>query len=180
MIELREDDPRAIEAMIHFMYEGEYDSSKGRDGPTSPMILNVRVYRVADKYGVRALKELSKEKFEYSTSTCWDMDDFPHVITDVYETSECKDLRDTVAIISQQHIKALLKKNNFYRVLEETSGFAADLVQLMAEGHPTRAKYQCPSCSATWKAELCSGCSYCCLSCGLQRADWSSYAVSED
>lgn len=119
MIQLEEDDPRAVEAMIHFMYDHEYDSSGGHQGRISPMLFNVEVYRVADKYGVAALKKLSREKFDYAAKTCWDMDDFPHLITDVYSSSPCQELRETIAGVSRKHMEALLKKDNFLRVLNE-------------------------------------------------------------
>ncbi|KAK5189255.1 hypothetical protein LTR47_011253 [Exophiala xenobiotica] len=96
-IDLMEDDPGAVEAMIRFMYENEYDSSGNSDGQVSPMLFDVRVYQVADIYGVRALKKLSRKSSDHATNICWGMDDFPHVIIHVYSSSECEELRETVA-----------------------------------------------------------------------------------
>ncbi|KIX08720.1 uncharacterized protein Z518_03377 [Rhinocladiella mackenziei CBS 650.93] len=180
VVVLKEDDSGAVEAMIRFMYENEYDSSGNSEERISPMVFNVRVYRVADKYGVPALKQLSKEKLDHAANICWDMDDFPHVITDVYGTSECEELRDTIARVSHEYMEALLKKDKFLRVLEETSGFAADLVRLMAAAHTTRTEYQCPSCGGTWEANFLPGRRYYCQLCGASYSDWSSYAVSRD
>jgi hypothetical protein len=139
------------------------------------MICNVRVYRVADKYGVAALKQLAKEKFDHTTRTCWDMDDFPHVITDVYDTSQCQELRETIAHVSHKHMETLLKKDNFLRVLEEASGFAADLIQLMAQERATQPRYRCPNCNKEWEANILPGNSYYCLLCGSRRSDWNSH-----
>lgn len=175
VIKLEEDDPYAIEAMIRFMYGYSYDSSSNNNGRISPMVFSARVYRTADKYGVATLKQLSKDKFNQATRTCWDMDDFPQVITDVYDTSQCQELQETVAQVSHEHMEALLKKNNFLRALEETNGFAADLVQLTAKGRTTT-EYRCPNCSGLWEAKLLPGTYYYCLSCGSRRMDWSTYA----
>lgn len=51
------------------------------------MIFNARVYGIADKYDVPALKSQAKEKFEKVVETCWDMDDFPHAIAEVYSST---------------------------------------------------------------------------------------------
>ena len=80
----KEDNPRAVEAMIHFMYRFDYDRSSSDHSHVSLMLFNVNVYQVADKYGVPKLKEHVKEKFEKIIETCWEMDDFPLTITEAY------------------------------------------------------------------------------------------------
>ncbi|KAL2810604.1 hypothetical protein BJX63DRAFT_434120 [Aspergillus granulosus] len=57
VIRLQDDDPRAIEAMIHFSYGFNYDSSGSGQGRTSPMLFNVKVYQieVAASNATRAL-----------------------------------------------------------------------------------------------------------------------------
>ncbi|KAK2797610.1 hypothetical protein FQN50_009123 [Emmonsiellopsis sp. PD_5] len=84
-IGLIDDDPRTIEAMIHFMYGSDYDSSGNSRGRISPMLFNARVYGVAEKYGVSRLKQEAKAKFEDAVRTCWDMDDFTPVIMEAPE-----------------------------------------------------------------------------------------------
>ncbi|OAP59879.1 hypothetical protein AYL99_04881 [Fonsecaea erecta] len=178
-IELKEDDPGAVEAMLRFMYENEYDSGEHSWGRISPMLFHVRVHAVADKYGVAALKKLSKQKFDHATSVCWDMDDFPHVVADVYDnTLGCEELRDTVARASHEHIEALLIKDTFIRVLRDTSGFAADIIGLMRDGITPQARYECPKCGVEWEAKLVPGKTYCCLHCGSRQSNWSSYIIS--
>ncbi|PGH04989.1 hypothetical protein AJ80_08416 [Polytolypa hystricis UAMH7299] len=65
--ELKADDPRAIKAMISFMYMFDYDSGSGG---LSPMLFDAMVYGVAEKYGVAALKTCAKKKFENAVQTC--------------------------------------------------------------------------------------------------------------
>ncbi|KIW14288.1 hypothetical protein PV08_07070 [Exophiala spinifera] len=140
------DDPAAVEAMVRFMYENEYDSSGYDDTDMSPMVFDVLVYQVADKYGVGALKKLSKGKFDRATSICWEMDDFPRAVAQVYSSPECEELRDTIARVSSKHIDKLTMKNNFFRVLQETTGFAADVVRRMVKGANLQGQTQCPNC----------------------------------
>ncbi|KAI9776086.1 MAG: hypothetical protein M1839_000599 [Geoglossum umbratile] len=136
VIDLKEDDARVIEAMLHFFYRFNYDDSGDDQGPVSPMLFNTRVYGVADKYDVSSLKTLAKEKFDKAIKTCWDMDDFTHVITETYSSTPSADrgLRNLVAKVARKHIKALLERKEFRCVLEETISFAADVTQLLAEG----------------------------------------------
>jgi hypothetical protein len=114
------------------------------------------VYGVADEYGVSALKDLYKEKFDHATSICWSMDDFSHVISHVYNSAECEELRDTIAHISDKNIDILLTKDRFLRVLRETSGFAADIVQPMVNTTSLH-EYRCPNFENTWKRTLLLG-----------------------
>ncbi|KAB8263878.1 BTB/POZ protein [Aspergillus pseudonomiae] len=130
-VQLKSDDPRAIEAMIHFMYGFEYDSSGSNLGRVSPMLFNINVYQVADKFGVPQLKQKAKEKFEAIARTCWVMDDYPTAISEAYQRTHKEDrgLRDILVHISHEHLEKLLENEDFRTVLEETLGFAADLVK---------------------------------------------------
>lgn len=153
--------------MIHFFYGFNYDSSGSDQGRTSPMLFNVKVYQIGDKYGIPKLKAQAKEKFSVAITTCWEMDDFPIAIASAYSTTSSADrgLRDLLVSTSLEHISDLLKNDDFKQVLRETLGFAADLVQ--SQDHPvSTVTYQCPSCSMDWslqssaKAKYCPLCSY--------------------
>ncbi|OGM45159.1 BTB/POZ domain protein [Aspergillus bombycis] len=116
-IQLKSDDPRAVEAMVHFMYGFEYDSSGSNLGRVSPMLFNINVYQVADKFGVPQLKQKAKNKFE--------------AISEAYQRTHKEDrgLRDILVRISHEHLEWPLENEDFRTVLEETLGFAADLVK---------------------------------------------------
>lgn len=174
-IELQEDDPRAVEAMINFMYGRDYDSSGNSSGRISPILFNIKVYLVADKYGIETLKRLSKEKFDKVASSCWDMDDFPHAITEVYIESSHAELQNTIAMVAHQHVRELLKKEDFQLVLSETSGFASHLLRLVTSSSGTT--YRCPSCGGEWEARLPSSNSAHCLLCGRYDSDWDAHIV---
>ncbi|KAL2864416.1 BTB/POZ protein [Aspergillus lucknowensis] len=175
VIQLEDDDPRAIEAIIHFMYGFNYDSSGSDQGQTSPMLFNVNVYQIGDKYGVPKLKEQAKEKFMVAIKACWEMDDFPVTITSTYSTTTPTDrgLRDLIISTCLEHLNKLLENDDFKQVLRETLGFAADLVQ--SRGHHTSTTtYHCPNCGHDWsvhslgKVQYCPLCSY--------SADWKRNA----
>ncbi|EED15811.1 BTB/POZ domain protein [Talaromyces stipitatus ATCC 10500] len=70
-VSLHDDDPCAIQAMIHFMYGFDYDSSGSEHSRAPPMLFNVKLYQIADKYVVPHRKQKAKEKFETIVQTCW-------------------------------------------------------------------------------------------------------------
>lgn len=145
MIELKGDDPLVVEAMLQFMYTIDYDSGGNDQEPMSPMLFNVRVYSIAGKYDVMALKQRAKEKFTVAASTCWDMDDFAHVISEIYTSTPPEDrgLRDIVVEVTHPHIDVLLKKDDFRRVLEETPFFTADVTQVLIQTKLDVKRYKC-------------------------------------
>ncbi|PLB47857.1 hypothetical protein P170DRAFT_465392 [Aspergillus steynii IBT 23096] len=183
-VHLEEDDPRAIEAMIHFMYGFEYDSSGSQHGRISPMLFNIRVYQIADKYVVPQLKQLAKEKFEIVLKACWQMDDFPTAIAEGYGCTPKEDrgLRDPLVKISHEHITQLLAKDDFQTALEETTGFAADLAQGLTrtvDKDPTLTKYRCPSCGNEWRLGIVNGGPMSrCPCCGSSNS-WSKHIVRD-
>lgn len=161
------------------MYTFDYTGSGNNQERASPMILNVEVYSIADRYAIGALKSRAKEKFDKAVKTCWNMDDFAHAITEVYSSTPSTDrgLRDTVVEVARKNISTLLGKEDFRNVLEETVGFAADVIQLMEQSeNASVVKYHCPSCDGDWNASLQPGTNYC-LRCGESRKDWARHVV---
>ncbi|KLJ07494.1 hypothetical protein EMPG_17010 [Blastomyces silverae] len=146
-----EDDPRTIEAMIRFMYGFDYDGSI--HGRISPMLFSVRVYVVAEFYGIPGLKDQAKTKFEAAVQTCWDMDDFPAVITEVYTTTLPTDqtLRRVLVATATEHIELLLQKDEFVRALELCGSFAADVLRRLGQNQSAgNQRHKCPNCGASW------------------------------
>lgn len=159
--------------MLEFMYRFDYDAGGSDQDSVSPLIFHAKVYSIADKYEVLVLKSQAREKFAKLVRTSWDMDDFPYAITEIYSSTYGTDrgLRDLVVGIVCEHIYALLEKQDFHTVLEETLGFAADVTRLIAKYTKNVRCYKCPYCFKIWEAVLSSG-AYCCLGCGTSRADW--------
>lgn len=165
--------------MLHFMYTFDYTVSGNNQERASPMIFNVEVYSIADKYCILGLKTRAKKKFDKAVKTCWDMDDFAHAITEVYSSTPSTDrgLRDTIVEVARKNISTLLQKEDFRSVLEETVGFAADVAQLMEQSDSSPLEeFLCPNCEKTWEAFLQPGTNYC-LRCGHKRTDWASQVV---
>ena len=183
-IRLEGDDVSAVEAMLQFMYTFDYDASSSAENTSSPMVFNVKVYSIADKYDVPALKSQAKQKFKTTVETCWDMDDFPYAVAQVYNSTPSVDrgLRDVVVAVACKHTSQLLSKQGFRDVLEDTVGFASDIAQLLAKSQErcesrSQNKYRCPNCGKQWEAVLPSTGSYYCIYCGRGYPNWTSYVV---
>ncbi|PWY74523.1 hypothetical protein BO94DRAFT_424171, partial [Aspergillus sclerotioniger CBS 115572] len=153
LVRFDDDDPEAIRAMIQFMYGIDYNKSGGDDGHACPLLFAVKMYQIADKYAVPRLQQQAKKTFETLAKTCWEMDYFSTVIAEAYRctTKSDRSLRDPLVEISREHIDELREKDEFQKVLEEATGFAADLVHNMAQSNAkapsyTSRRYRCPSC----------------------------------
>ncbi|OCL13437.1 hypothetical protein AOQ84DRAFT_274788, partial [Glonium stellatum] len=145
-IELNDDDVSVVEAMLHFMYRFDYDDNA--HGQVSPAVFNAKVYSLADKYDLSALKLHAKEKFDKAVENCWSADDFPHVISEVYSSTPATDrgLRNVVMRVVYEHLDLLLEKQEFTNMLEETTGFAADVTGHLAKDRRGLKEYRCSGC----------------------------------
>ncbi|KAH7396488.1 BTB/POZ protein [Phaeosphaeria sp. MPI-PUGE-AT-0046c] len=112
VLSLDGDEVSTVEAMLRFFYTFDYDASAATNGNTSPMVFNVKVYSVADKYDIPTLRVQAKEKFQKAVETCWDMDDFPYAIAEVYSSTppNDKDLRSVVVAVACEHMQDLCAK----------------------------------------------------------------------
>jgi speckle-type POZ protein len=165
---LKGDDEYAVAAMLKFMYTSNYDSSGRDENSSSPMVFNVEVYQIADKYLVPALKSLAQRKIQETFSTSWNSDDFPDAIAQVYSLPDTSDqgLREMVIGVVREHSKQLISKPRFCDILKETTEFASDLATcLITEVGPMVIKYRCSGCYKTFEAilegQLRHYCAYC-------------------
>lgn len=175
---LREDDPAALCAMIRSIYGYVYDTTG--DGSCSPMRFNIKVYQIADKYGIPKLKYQAQKSFEKILQTCWSMDDFPLAIEEVYDTTPEGDrgLRDPIVDIAREHIHDLIESDSFSRVFKECTGFAENLaralIRKMDVKSPSHSRtYRCPSCQDVWIwGSLVYDHPDCCAKCSYRGGDW--------
>lgn len=172
--------------MLQFLYTWDYDAGGTLNHVSSPMVFNVKVYSIADKYEVFELKSKAKAKFKKSVETCWDMDDFPDAIVEVYKSTLNSDrgLREIVVDVACEHISELLYKPGFIQVLDDTVGFGSDLCKLQASNFkkvqkPTERKFRCPHCAEHWRPVKATGNQFWCPHCSNRRTDWNSYVVED-
>ncbi|KAJ5514849.1 hypothetical protein N7463_004401 [Penicillium fimorum] len=129
--EIKDEHPRAVEAMIRSFYGLHYDINLSHS-QMCPMLFNVKVYSLADKFEVEYLKIQAKLTFVTLAQENWNSDQFLTAAFEVYKTTPKSDrgLRDVVVAVCQKYRKDLREKERFQKLLEETPGLATDVVLL--------------------------------------------------
>lgn len=84
---------------------------------------SIRVYAVADKYGVLPLMDVAKERFKLWISQSWASEELPAIAKEVFETTpETNDgLRELVADIVAEHIGVLILRDFWWTTLENSN-----------------------------------------------------------
>ncbi|KJY01922.1 hypothetical protein TI39_contig272g00011 [Zymoseptoria brevis] len=99
--------------------------------PSDDMIGHARVFAIALKYGVPALKRAAVDKFQSTIKTHWSHNDFPSVIEEVYSSTpdEVRELREVVARTILKNPKSLRSKE-VEATIRSIDGLAFDLLKL--------------------------------------------------
>ena len=107
-------------AVLPSLHGGEYQ-----------LLLHVKMYEIADKYEVRGLKDLAREKFQRSCKQFWDNDVFAVAAHHVFSTTPDSDkgLRDLVSLTISKHM-GLMDKPEIEALLTEFNGLAFGLLKL--------------------------------------------------
>jgi len=133
VIDLKEDDPDTVARMLQFCYTYDYqiivdDKALASDVVVDPMLVNARIYFVADKYDIGPLKDLAKKKFEEVVKEQWRLESFPTVIKAIYENTLPSDsLRVCLVSVVKRHKKELRESIAFMEVVRSGGDFAADV-----------------------------------------------------
>ncbi|KAK5679749.1 hypothetical protein LTS10_007697 [Elasticomyces elasticus] len=73
VITLKEDDPSAVAAMLDYVYNFDYPDDANHDNtePISPILFNLQVYVLADKYDIPYLGRIAESKFCQRATEDW-------------------------------------------------------------------------------------------------------------
>ncbi|KAL1969168.1 hypothetical protein VTN77DRAFT_422 [Rasamsonia byssochlamydoides] len=127
-ITLTDDNPYAVEAMLQHLYGMDYIVAYHPG--LSIELFDAKVYAIAEKFGIPSLKDEVKTMFTSQVKETWNSEDFPPAVAEVYATTPQTDrgLRDVVTDVACEHIKDLLKKEDFVQAVLEGDGFVIDLL----------------------------------------------------
>lgn len=141
-----------VEAMVHFMYHFDYKAPED----SSSLILNIKVYQIADKYGIKSLKELAAVKFGRAAKTYCGSDEFLTAISLVYTTTPLTDmgLRNSILVTTFDIYDHIRGRSEFYEALKTNPDFANDLAWFLFEKTRGIERIHCFSC----KRYFYSGC----------------------
>ncbi|KAJ5534937.1 hypothetical protein N7527_001191 [Penicillium freii] len=173
--EIKDEHPRVVEAMIRSFYGLHYDANQS-ERQMCPLLFNVQVYAIANRFEVEYLKTQAKLTFVTLAQDNWNTDEFLTAALEAYKTTPKSDrgLRDVVVAVCQKHRRELREKKAFEKLVQETPGLATDLVLLshrwLPQSASTRVRlvqsFSCLSCFAKWQiqvglAEYFTACPFC-------------------
>ncbi|KAI0147301.1 hypothetical protein GGR57DRAFT_259153 [Xylariaceae sp. FL1272] len=145
IVDLPDDDPRAVEMMVYYFYHFRYDLAGtlagDADTDASPMpsalVLHVLVYAIAEKYNIQGLKAFALEEFKAAVTEPWDTDVFLEAAREAYLSTVEADrgLRDIVVATFSAR-RELLDQEKTQEILKEVGLLAYDLLMERHRDYP--------------------------------------------
>lgn len=108
-----------------------YDEEEEAPVDEAHLLLHTRVYALAEKYDIPALKALARGKFEMAMACNYDSPELPEAIEEVYCSTLDNDrgLRDIVLNLFKCH-EQLVHLPDIFTVIKETPTLALELFKL--------------------------------------------------
>jgi hypothetical protein len=148
VITLKEVHPKAVAAMIQYLYTCDYGTANlGED--EAPILFHIIVSRVSDMYGLCHLADLAATKFEKLCEAEWRTPIFVQAVRKVYTVSsgQQQKLKDIVLSIAESHADELYKiDDSGFKEAAQSLPFGGDLSEKMAAKESLR--YRCLGCDS--------------------------------
>ena len=128
---LEEDEPLIVMKMIDYLYCLDYNDHRNDETEESALMINARVYIIADKYDIEALKKWAVTKYQEVLSTRWNSASFIESTRLISENTPESDvmLRDVIVQKASQCAKRLFDRGEFVKLLRSDSNFATDVLK---------------------------------------------------
>jgi hypothetical protein len=157
-INLDNDEPEAVEAMLHYMYHGSYVDPGNAPQDIAPILLDVRMFIIADKYFIKPLKSVTRAKFAQHCADEWKSADFALAIREIYAT-ELSDtsVKDIAIKTIREHTGEFFTDRDTYegihKAMRDIPAFGADVLGELAAtkydfGNLLKWKLKCPNCQS--------------------------------
>ncbi|KAK3712285.1 hypothetical protein LTR37_009147 [Vermiconidia calcicola] len=156
-ITLEDDQPCVVDAMLRYLYTFDYHYENQVKGvKAAPMVFDVFVHIIADKYDIPALMKLAESKYAEHVQNVWQTDAFAESIREVYTGAADRDgqLRKTIIETFTRHAQELYHEDFgacFRSVADAIAPFASALAAaLVTPRNPAPeegdVRYQCSWC----------------------------------
>lgn len=160
-ITLQEDHPAAVEAMLRFLYSGDFNDELD-DVNTPPILFDVFVHDAVDKYSVTRLAELARLKFaDRLKAKGWATRGFAEAVTKLWAdpADNQKELRDLALKCMVENARYIADEGMeaLYEPLQEaiasSPGLGLELYMSLAKPlnrtvGPRPSLYECADCKA--------------------------------
>lgn len=174
-INLEEDEPSVVQAMLHYMYKSDYyDNHSRKPDDRSPLLFNLQVFVLADKYQVEGLKVAAAEKIQriLANGDSWTHVDFVPALRMICgdEFPQAQAIRDGAIQVAHDNLDKLLEKDEFIAALNSVAGLGSALTKKLGGNPGTAAngmnQFFCDLCgqvtSMDWPEDEPTGC---CIQC---------------
>ena len=136
VIKLDEDDPRVVQAMLHYMYHGNYGDTGNALTDLTPIVLDVGMFTIADKYFIGPLKALAKARFVETCASEWKTEAFAQAVREIYTTSledtAMKDVViDTIKVNGGEFLKDKDDFKGINQVMRDIPIFGVDVLAVL-------------------------------------------------
>lgn len=129
--------------MLRYLYQFDYDAEAGaRESKAEPIIFNVWVHILADKYDIIGLLEVAETKFASLCKVRWATAPYAEAVREVYTAAADRSgaLRRTILEICSLHVTELHNEDlgtSFREIVRSTPAFALELCQggKQGQGH---------------------------------------------
>ncbi|KAI4644423.1 hypothetical protein J4E93_006325 [Alternaria ventricosa] len=137
VIDLPDDEPKVIVALVHYLYLGTYDGefSGTPPEPEQPLVINLgargsssqllnhsKMYAIADKYDVTGLRELASKNFTLACKIFWDDAAFATAVDHVFSSTLPTDtglrsiiietISNNMTLVHKEEIQAMVGKHS--------------------------------------------------------------------
>lgn len=113
------------------------NSLSGREEHQPTLFSSVRVYAIAEKYTIPALKELARCRFCDWADHNWSCADFHNVAREIFDSTPSHDrgLRGVVVRIVAKHVYALVEDDNVRQLVEDTGDLGWNVIRQLLKIH---------------------------------------------
>ena len=194
-MDLEDDDPIVVDALLWFLYTGDYGDVTITQGTRSSTLFHVQVFALAEKFFVQPLMYTAARKFDDSLSKSWCEEDFADAVDEWSRTSI-----DVDKILGNRVVNILMiRRSDIFKpeqrsarveeLISQIPWLAGETVQMLsyvlgqAEGSMT--VYRCPNtkCKQLFIASIEPSktfkvtCQKCCRVDEMNLTNWKRYAV---
>lgn len=129
-IDLPEDDSQIISRLIKFLYTGDFDNEPTWGTVAPSVVTCTKMYIVADKFDVPALKTLTIKKFKDAFASDWDADSLCKSFELIHQHIPDTDtaLKEIAVEAASKHLSYLVKQVEFAAMCKADGELAFDIL----------------------------------------------------
>jgi hypothetical protein len=117
--------------MIDFLYCLDYHDHRQDETEESALMVNAKVYIMADKYDIQPLKVWAVTKYQEVLRTVWNSNSFAESARLIFDNTPESDLmlREVIIRNAIDHAQALFDRGEFVELLRSDGDFATEVLK---------------------------------------------------